>query len=94
MFSHKMIFLNSSDEMKGFARQWIEPQLQFSVVLCIMVLHIATLFGVILGVSLDSWIAGLATGGGCFFLMVTFLYIVYWGYERYYILIFLFFSFI
>lgn len=71
------------DEMKGFARQWIEPQLQFSVVLSIIVLHIATLLGVIMGVSLDSWIAGLATGGGCFFLIVTFLYIVYWGSERF-----------
>ena len=81
-FTHKIIFIDPSDEMKGFARQWIEPQLQFSLVLSIMVLHIATLFGVIMGVSLDSWIAGLATGGGCFFLIVTFLYIVYWGSER------------
>lgn len=72
-----------TDEMKGFARQWIEPQLQFSAILLLVVLHVATLFGVILGVSLDSWIAGVATGGGSLFVIVTFLYIVYWGTERY-----------
>lgn len=70
------------EEMKGFARQWIEPQLQFSVILFIVILHVATLLGVILGVSLDSWIAGVATGAGSFFLITTFLYIVYWGTER------------
>lgn len=74
--------LFQTEEMKGFARQWIEPQLKFSVVLLIVVLHLAALLGVIMGVSLDSWIAGVATGGGSFFLIVTFLYIVYWGTER------------
>lgn len=68
--------------MKGFARQWIEPQLRFSVILFLVMLHAATLLGVIVGVSLDSWIAGLATGGGSFFLVLTFLYIVFWGTER------------
>ena len=70
------------DEMKGFARQWIEPQLKFSAILLLVVLHVATLLGVIFGVSLDSWIAGVATGGGSLFLIVTFLYITYWGSER------------
>lgn len=78
--------------MKGFARQWIEPQLQFSVVLLIVVLHVAALLGVIMGVSLDSWIAGVATGGGSFFLIVTFLYIVYWGTERSFTAIYFFLS--
>ena len=71
------------EEMKGFARQWIEPQLRFTVILFLVVLHLSTLLGVVLGVSLHSWITGLATGGGSFFLTFTFLYIVHWGSERY-----------
>lgn len=68
--------------MKGFARQWIEPQLKFSVILFIVLLHATALFGIIMGISMKSWIAGVASGGGIFFLLVTFLYIVYWGTER------------
>lgn len=71
-----------ADEMKGFARQWIEPQLKFSFILFIVLLHLATLIGVITGIASDSWIAGLATGGGSFAFLVTFLLIVYWGTER------------
>lgn len=70
------------DEMKGFARQWIEPQLHFSFILFIVLLHLATLIGVITGVASDSWIAGLATGCGSFAFLVTFLLTVYWGTER------------
>ena len=70
------------DEMKGFARQWIEPELKFSMILLVLVLHASALIGIILGVSLHSWIAGIAAGGGGFFFLVTFLYIVYWGTRR------------
>lgn len=69
--------------MKNFARQWIEPQLRFSIVLFLVLLHISTLLGILVGVSLHSWIPGVATGGGSFFLIFTFLFIVHWGTERY-----------
>ncbi len=71
--------------MKGFARQWIEPQLNFSFILFVVLVHLATVIGVITGVASDSWIAGLATGGGSFAFLVTFLLIVYFGTERYYL---------
>lgn len=70
------------DEMKAFARQWIEPQLQFSLILVIVLLNAATLLALVVGVSSHSLIIALATGVGAFFLFLTFLYIVYWGTER------------
>ena len=76
------IFLEFVDEMKGFARQWIEPELKFSMILFVLVLHASALVGIILGISLHSWISGIAAGGGAFFFLVTFLYIVYWGTRR------------
>lgn len=68
--------------MKGFARQWIEPELKFSVILLVLVLHASVLVGIMFGVALHSWISGIATGGGALFFLVTFLYIVYWGTRR------------
>ena len=68
--------------MKGFARQWIKPQFEFSLVLMILLFHVAVLLALIVGISSHSWIASLSTGAGLFFLMLTFLYIVYWGTTR------------
>ena len=83
--SSRHSYFSLADEMKGFARQWIEPQLNFSFILFVVLVHLATLIGVITGVASDSWIAGLATGGGSFAFLVTFLLIVYFGTERYYL---------
>ena len=68
--------------MKGFTRQWIEPELQRSVILFILVIYSSIIVGIIVGVSLHSWIVAIASGGVTFLALVTCLCIVYLGAGR------------
>ena len=71
-----------TEEMKGFARQWIEPQFQFSFILVLVLIHVSALLAAVVGISSASWIAAVSTAAGLFFLLLTFLYVVYWGSTR------------
>lgn len=60
--SGKSFLLNKlRDEMKNFARQWVDPVFHFSVLLFIFIIHVSVLFGVIIGLALLNWLVGLIT---------------------------------
>jgi len=68
--------------MKGFTRQWLEPELKLSAILLVLVVYASVIVSIIFGVALHSWIIAIAVGGGVLLSFVTGLYIVYWGTRR------------
>ena len=59
-----------------------EPQFQFSFILVLVLIHVSALLAAVVGISSASWIAAVSTAAGLFFLLLTFLYVVYWGSTR------------
>lgn len=71
------------EEMKNFARQWVDPVFQFSSLLLLVVVHTALLAGMVIGLAVRSWIIGVCSGGGLVLLCYTFLVLVWFGSQRY-----------
>jgi ankyrin repeat-rich membrane spanning protein len=78
------------EEMKNFARQWVDPVFQFSSLLLLVVVHTALLAGMAIGLAARSWIIGVCSGGGLVLLCYTFLILVWYGSQRYVSLWFMF----
>lgn len=51
-----------SDEMKNFARQWVEPTFEFSWLSTLVVMFLAIIVGIVVGFLCNLWFAGLTTG--------------------------------
>ncbi|XP_018044615.1 PREDICTED: kinase D-interacting substrate of 220 kDa isoform X1 [Atta colombica] len=82
--SGKSFLLNKlREEMKNFARQWIDPVFQFSSLLFLVVAHISLLVGIILGLVLQSWIIGLSSGISLLVVVYIFLILVWYANKRY-----------
>jgi len=73
----------SLEEMKNFARQWVDPVFQFSSLLFFVVVHTAILTGMVIGLGVRSWIIGVCSGGGLVLLCYTFLVLVWYCNQRY-----------
>jgi len=70
-----MYFL-SAEEMKNFARQWVDPTMNISGLLLVTIVHIAVTVGVVLGV-VTTWISGLVLAAVSIALTFTFLFILW-----------------
>ncbi|XP_023721158.1 kinase D-interacting substrate of 220 kDa B isoform X5 [Cryptotermes secundus] len=82
--SGKSFLLNKlREEMKNFARQWVDPVFQFSSLLLLVIVHTALLAGMVIGLAVRSWIIGVCSGGGLVLLCYTFLILVWYGSQRY-----------
>ncbi|XP_070172174.1 kinase D-interacting substrate of 220 kDa B isoform X3 [Polyergus mexicanus] len=82
--SGKSFLLNKlKEEMKNFARQWIDPVFQFSSLLFLVVAHISLVVGLIIGLTLQSWIIGLSCGISLLFIVYIFLLLVWYANKRY-----------
>lgn len=82
--SGKSFLLNKlRDEMKNFARQWLDPVFHFSWLLFLLIVHISLLLGVIIGISLFSWIIGVVVGGS-FFVLSYILLVILWHFNNKY----------
>ncbi|XP_025995855.1 kinase D-interacting substrate of 220 kDa B isoform X3 [Solenopsis invicta] len=82
--SGKSFLLNKlREEMKNFARQWIDPVFQFSSLLFLVIAHISLLVGVTLGLALQSWIIGLSSGISLLIIVYIFLILVWYANKRY-----------
>ncbi|KAK9889799.1 hypothetical protein WA026_007172 [Henosepilachna vigintioctopunctata] len=61
--SGKSFLLNKlREEMKNFAREWVDPVFQFSSLLFIVLLHLALVLGTIVGLATMNWILALSVG--------------------------------
>ncbi|XP_034949569.1 kinase D-interacting substrate of 220 kDa B isoform X2 [Chelonus insularis] len=82
--SGKSFLLNKlREEMKNFARQWIDPVFQFSTLLLVVVMHISVLIGTIAGLAVQSWILGVALGVSVLTTVYIFLGLVWYANNRY-----------
>nr|XP_033335869.1 kinase D-interacting substrate of 220 kDa isoform X2 [Megalopta genalis] len=82
--SGKSFLLNKlREEMKNFARQWIDPVFQFSFLLFVVVSHMSLLVGVTIGLALQSWITGLSCGLGLIVITYAFLILIWYANKRY-----------
>ncbi|KAJ9575076.1 hypothetical protein L9F63_007737, partial [Diploptera punctata] len=82
--SGKSFLLNKlREEMKNFARQWMDPVFQFSSLLLLVIVHFALIVGMIVGLAVQSWLIGVCSGGGLIILCYTFLVLVWYGSQRY-----------
>ncbi|XP_011877239.1 PREDICTED: kinase D-interacting substrate of 220 kDa isoform X3 [Vollenhovia emeryi] len=82
--SGKSFLLNKlREEMKNFARQWIDPVFQFSSLLFLVIAHVSLLVGVTLGLALQSWIIGLSSGISLLVVVYIFLVLVWCANKRY-----------
>ncbi|KYN04118.1 hypothetical protein ALC62_04883 [Cyphomyrmex costatus] len=82
--SGKSFLLNKlREEMKNFARQWIDPVFQFSSLLFLVVIHVSLLVGITLGLGLQSWIIGLSSGISLLVVIYIFLILVWYANKRY-----------
>ncbi|KOC69442.1 Kinase D-interacting substrate of 220 kDa [Habropoda laboriosa] len=82
--SGKSFLLNKlKEEMKNFARQWIDPVFQFSFLLFLVVTHVSLLVGITIGLALQSWIVGVACGISLIFISYIFLILVWYANKRY-----------
>lgn len=69
--------------MNNFARQWVDPVFQFSMLLFIILLHIASVIGTIAGLSSGNWILGLSIGVAVVVISYVFLIFVWFVAKRY-----------
>ncbi|XP_051176452.1 kinase D-interacting substrate of 220 kDa isoform X4 [Leptopilina boulardi] len=82
--SGKSFLLNKlREEMKNFARPWIDPAFQFSSLLFLVITHVVLLIGITHGLALQSWIIGLSVGIGLIFLVYIFLILIWYANKRY-----------
>ncbi|XP_076390426.1 ankyrin repeat-rich membrane spanning isoform X2 [Megachile rotundata] len=82
--SGKSFLLNKlREEMKNFARQWIDPVFQFSFLLFVVVTHVSLLVGTTIGLALQSWVVGLACGISLILITYIFLILVWYANKRY-----------
>ncbi|XP_014470021.1 PREDICTED: kinase D-interacting substrate of 220 kDa isoform X2 [Dinoponera quadriceps] len=82
--SGKSFLLNKlREEMKNFARQWIDPVFQFSSLLFLVVIHISLLVAITVGLTLRSWIIGLSCGISLIIIIYFFLILMWYANKRY-----------
>ncbi|CAG9821942.1 unnamed protein product [Phaedon cochleariae] len=82
--SGKSFLLNKlRDEMKNFAREWVDPVFQFTVLLFLILLHIAIIIGAVIGMSVQSWIVGSSISIAFLLLLYITLSLIWFASKRY-----------
>ncbi|CAH1969286.1 unnamed protein product [Acanthoscelides obtectus] len=82
--SGKSFLLNKlREEMKNFAREWVDPVFQFTTLLFLIMVHVATIIGTMIGLSIQSWIVGISVGLGFLILSYITLGMIWFASKRY-----------
>nr|XP_023022551.1 kinase D-interacting substrate of 220 kDa-like [Leptinotarsa decemlineata] len=82
--SGKSFLLNKlREEMKNFAREWVDPVFQFTIMLFIILVHIALVIGTIIGLSLRSWIVAACVVVAFVLLGYLFIALIWYASRRY-----------
>lgn len=74
---------SATDEMRSFARQWVEPLFTFSPLVFLLLLHLAVLAGLIVAAPMQDWRVGVGVGSSVFIVATVFLIAVWQGSRRY-----------
>ncbi|XP_056641813.1 kinase D-interacting substrate of 220 kDa B isoform X6 [Diorhabda sublineata] len=82
--SGKSFLLNKlRDEMKNFAREWVDPVFQFSTLLFLVLMHISMILATIFGLSFQSWLIGLCVSVSFILLSYFLLAMIWFASNRY-----------
>ncbi|KAJ8928238.1 hypothetical protein NQ314_019188 [Rhamnusium bicolor] len=82
--SGKSFLLNKlREEMKNFAREWVDPVFQFTILLFLVLVHFSVIVGTVIGLSAQSWIIGLSVGVAVLILGYIFLALMWFASKRY-----------
>ncbi|XP_072386697.1 uncharacterized protein Arms isoform X3 [Diabrotica undecimpunctata] len=82
--SGKSFLLNKlRDEMKNFAREWVDPVFQFSTLLFLVIAHISIVIAIVLGLSFQSWEVGLSVSAGVIILCYLILAMIWFASKKY-----------
>ncbi|XP_023245841.1 kinase D-interacting substrate of 220 kDa [Copidosoma floridanum] len=82
--SGKSFLLNKlREEMKNFARQWLDPTFKFSSLLFLIVAHVSLLLGVTVGLACKSWLTGLVSGASLVVAVYVFLVAIWYANKWY-----------
>ncbi|CAH0555430.1 unnamed protein product [Brassicogethes aeneus] len=82
--SGKSFLLNKlREEMKNFAKEWVDPVFQFTTLLFLILLHITLSLGTIFGLSFQSWVIGVSVGVTALIVVYMFLALTWFASKRY-----------
>ncbi|CAH1185599.1 unnamed protein product [Phyllotreta striolata] len=82
--SGKSFLLNKlRDEMKNFAREWVDPVFQFSMLLFVILLHVAVVTATVVGLSSRSWVGGVSFSVAFLFLSYVVLAMIWFASKKY-----------
>lgn len=79
---YKFLCHNFLEEMASFARQWLNPLFTWSPLLFIIIVCLASVMGVIAGLSLWSWELGVSFTFGLIMLTHAILFIIWFFSQR------------
>jgi ankyrin repeat-rich membrane spanning protein len=82
--SGKSFLLNKlREEMKNFAREWVDPVFQFTSLMFLVLLHLSLIVGTAVGLSVQNWIIGLSVAVAFMLVSYIFLALVWFANKRY-----------
>ncbi|KAF5290012.1 hypothetical protein FQR65_LT11678 [Abscondita terminalis] len=82
--SGKSFLLNKlREEMKNFAREWVDPIFQFTGLLFLVVLHVAVVVGVVGGLAVQNWVVGVSIAVAILAIVYVFLALIWFASKRY-----------
>lgn len=69
--------------MKNFAREWVDPTFQFTLLLFFVIVHISAILGIVIGLSVRNWVVGVSVGVSFIVFCYTFLTLTWYASKRY-----------
>ncbi|RZF42902.1 hypothetical protein LSTR_LSTR003618 [Laodelphax striatellus] len=82
--SGKSFLLNKlREEMKNFARQWVDPTFQFSWLMLVLLAHFVLIVGAIVVLIVGNWLVSVIVTTAIFILIYAFLVVIGFGSQRY-----------
>lgn len=80
IFSLKILL---AEEMQNFARQWVDPVFQFTWILFLSVIHVAMVFGLVVGLLTFSYVAGVSVTAAVFIIAYCLAFLIWYSGKRY-----------
>jgi ankyrin repeat-rich membrane spanning protein len=71
-----------SEEMKSFARQWLNPMFTWNILILIVSVCFSSIVGVIAGLAIQNWIVGVSFCGGLVVIIHTVLLCIWLSSKR------------
>jgi len=71
------VFSHFAEEMKSFAKQWLNPVFSWDLMVFLVILCFASVVAVIAGLALNNWIVGVSFLAGVVLSIHIFLFVIW-----------------